>query len=126
MEAPVPLSARSTPQRVLLVGVIPLVFGIVVGLVADVSSIVYWLLNVLAVLGAVLAGLEMETPKAGALRGLIAGLIFGLGILAGAAIGGDIASGVPALNAGTPVVTAIAGALLGALGAALRPKPARA
>jgi hypothetical protein len=126
VEGLVPLSARSTPQRVVLVGVVPLVFGIVVGLAADASSVVYWLLNVLAILGAVVAGLEMESPKAGAVRGLIAGVIFGLGVLAGAAIGGDTASGVPALNAGTPVVTGIASALLGALGAALRPSPARA
>ncbi len=126
MEAPVPLSARSTPQRVVLVGIVPLVFGIVVGLAADASSIVYWLLNVLAILGAVVAGTEMESAKAGAIRGLIAGIIFGLGVLAGAAIAGDTASGVPALNAGTPVVTAIISALLGALGAVLRPAPARA
>jgi hypothetical protein len=123
MAAITPLSSRSSGERLALVVVVPLVFGVVVGLTADVSGLVYWILNALAIVGALLAGAEMASPREGAVRGVIAGLLYGIGILVGHAIvSGGVASGVPELNAGTPIVTAIISALLGALGALGRPR----
>lgn len=49
---PVLLEDRTPRQRVLLVGVVPAVFGIAAGLFLGVAAVVYWILQVIATVGA--------------------------------------------------------------------------
>jgi hypothetical protein len=100
--------------------VVPFVFGGVVGVVLGVSAAAYWVLALLAAVGAVLAGLEHLEVRQAVLRGLVAGAVFGLGILLAHAVAGTDAE--VSLGSFPPfliVIDAIAGALLGALGCLL-------
>lgn len=101
----------------------PAVFGIVAGLVLGASAPIYWILQVIATLGGVLAGFEHLSPKDGAKRGLVGGALYGAFLLLAHAISGAEAEA----DIGDPeiflvVVTTVAGAGLGALGALLRAK----
>ncbi len=82
-----------------------------------VSAGVYWVVVVLAGLGAVLAGFEHQDGWGGADRGLVGGALFGLAVLLAHAIAGTHAKvslgGFPPLLI---VIDAIFGMLLGALG----------
>jgi hypothetical protein len=120
MPTPVPFRDRPRSIQIILAGVIPFVFGAVVGVVLGVSAGGYWALSALAAIGAVLAGFEHEGARDGALRGLVAGAIFGLGILLAHAVAGTDAK--VSLGSFPPfliVIDAIAGALLTALGGRL-------
>jgi hypothetical protein len=74
-------SERSKPLQALTGGVVPAVFGAVTGLVLGVSATGYWVLNLLALIGGVLAGLEHEDGWKGADRGLAGGALFGTFLL---------------------------------------------
>jgi len=108
---------RPRPVQIVLAGAVPFAFGAVVGIVLGVSAGVYWVLAVLAGLGAVLAGLEHQDGWGGADRGLVGGALFGLAVLLAHAIAGTHAKvslgGFPPLLI---VIDAIFGMLLGALG----------
>ncbi|MEP6953601.1 MAG: hypothetical protein ABI950_06005, partial [Solirubrobacteraceae bacterium] len=120
MKLPPLFMSRTPAQRFLLAGVVPAVFGAIAGVILGVSAPLYWVLQVLAIIGGFLAGLEHPTAKEAALRGLIAGAIFGAFILIAHAIAGTdekVSLGdVPIFLA---VITAVVGAILGALGAKL-------
>jgi hypothetical protein len=108
---------RPRPVQIALGGAVPLVFGAVVGIVLGVSAGVYWVLAVVAGLGAVVAGLEHRDGWGGADRGLVGGVLFALGILIAHAIAGTHAK--VSLGSFPPlliVIDAIFGMLLGALG----------
>jgi hypothetical protein len=114
-----PTLFRDRPRAVKLVlgGLVPLAFGAVVGVVLGVSASVYWVLALLAGLGAVLAGFEHEDGWGGADRGLAGGAIFAIGILVAHAIAGTHAK--VSLGGFPPfliVIDALAGMFLGALG----------
>ncbi len=118
MGEPPPLF-RYRPQNVqiLLGGVVPFVFGVVVGLVLGVSADTYWVLAGLAGLGAVLAGFEHPDGWGGADRGLVGGAIYALGLLLAHYISGAHAK--VSLGSFPPfliIVSAIVGMFLGALG----------
>jgi hypothetical protein len=103
--------------QIALGGAVPLVFGAIVGVVLGVSAGVYWVLAVLAGLGAVVAGFEHQDGWGGADRGLVGGVLFALGILIAHAIAGTHAK--VSLGSFPPlliVIDAIFGMLLGALG----------
>ena len=118
MPQPPPLFRhRPRPLQILLGGVVPLLFGAVVGVVVGVSSGAYWGLLSLAALGGILAGFEHPDGWGGADRGLVGGALFGLGLVIAHAIAGTTAK--VSLGSFPPlliVVNAIAGMFLGALG----------
>jgi hypothetical protein len=117
MQTPIPFRDRPPPVQVLLGGVVPFVFGAVMGVVLGISAGAYWALSALAAIGAVLAGLEHRDWRGGAKRGLVGGALFGLGVLLAHAIAGSDAK--VSLGSFPPlliVIDAIAGGLLGALG----------
>jgi hypothetical protein len=117
MEAPTLFRDKPRPAQIILGGLVPFIFGCVVGVILGISAGAYWGLAILAGLGAVLAGFEHPDGWGGADRGLVGGALFGLGILIAHAIAGTDAKvslgGFPPLLI---VIDAIAGMLLGALG----------
>jgi len=118
MPAPPPLFRyRPRAHQIVLGGIVPFVFGAVVGVVLGVSAGAFWALSALAGLGGILAGFEHPDGWGGADRGLVGGAIFGLGVLIGHAIAGTTAK--VSLGSFPPfviVVDAIFGMFLGALG----------
>jgi hypothetical protein len=108
---------RPRPVQIALGGALPLIFGAVVGIVLGVSAGVYWVLAIVAGLGAVVAGFEHQDGWGGADRGLVGGVLFAVGVLVAHAIAGTHAKvslgGFPPLLI---VIDAIFGMLLGALG----------
>ncbi|MGA9876557.1 MAG: hypothetical protein WBQ21_12190 [Solirubrobacteraceae bacterium] len=112
---------RPRPMQIVIGGVVPFVFGAVVGVVVGVSAGLYWALAALAGLGAVAAGFEHQDGWGGADRGLVGGALFGAGILIAHAIAGTHAK--VSLGSFPPllvVIDAIAGMLLGAIGGRLK------
>ncbi len=108
---------RPRPTQIVIGGVIPAVIGAIVGVLIGVSSTAYWILAVIAGLGAVLAGFEHQDGWGGADRGLVGGAIYGAVLLIAHWIVGTHAK--VSLGSFPPfliVITAIAGMLLGALG----------
>jgi ABC-type branched-subunit amino acid transport system permease subunit len=117
MHTPTLFRDRPRPVQIVLGGLVPFVFGAIVGVVLGVSTGVYWALAVLAAIGAVLAGFEHQDGWGGADRGLVGGALFGLGVLLAHWIAGTHAK--VSLGSFPPlliVVDAIAGMLLGAVG----------
>src|SRR5438876_725207 len=121
MPQPPPLFRhRPRPLQILLGGVVPFLFGAVVGVVVGVSSGAYWGLLSLAALGGILAGFEHPDGWGGADRGLVGGALFGLGLVIAHAIAGTTAK--VSLGSFPPfliVIDAIGGMFLGALGGRL-------
>jgi hypothetical protein len=111
---------RPRPVQIILGGVVPFLFGCVVGVVLGISSGGYWGLAGLAAVGGVLAGFEHHDGWGGADRGVVGGGLFGAGVLIAHAIAGTHAK--VSLGSFPPllvVIDAIAGMLLGALGGRL-------
>ena len=120
MHAPKLFRDRSRSVQVILGGVIPFLFGAVVGIVLGISGAGYWAVIALAALGGFLAGFEHRDGWGGADRGLVGGALFGAGVLIAHAIAGTHAK--VSLGSFPPllvVIDAIAGMLLGALGGRL-------
>ena len=78
---PVYLLDRPMAVRLVLVGVVPLVFGGICGFFLGESKAIYLALQVLAGIGGYVAGYEHRNNREAAIRGLIGGLCFGAGIL---------------------------------------------
>jgi hypothetical protein len=115
--------------------VVPMVFGVLCGLVLGWSEILYYVMaGPIAILGGFLGGIEHRGVDEGVVRGAIGGLVFGSFIL----IGHEIANNVPKADLPDPqgglvFATTLGGAILGGLGAYWRsrrpepgPAPARA
>ena len=120
MYQPVLFRDRPRPVQIVLGGVVPAAIGAVAGVLVGVSSGAYWAVGGLAAVGGVLAGFEHQDGWGGADRGLVGGAIYGIALLVAHAIAGthakvSLGSFPPLL----PVVTAIIGMLLGALGGRL-------
>ena len=111
-------AARPRAQQAVLVGAIPLAFGVLCGWVAGVSELLYTILTVPVALSAtVFAGFEHRGARDGALRGAVAGAVFGLGVvLARAVIGGDAKVNLPHPLIVLAVATSIAASLAAAAG----------
>lgn len=112
---------RPPVLRVLFVVVVPGVFGAITGYFLGVSKPVYIGLQVVAAIGAYVAGWEHRSGREGALRGLIAGAFFGGAILLVHKATGD----TPKLKLPHPELVLLAftagiGAILGAWGAGNR------
>src|SRR5437588_892554 len=113
---------RDRPRafQIIVGGVVPLLFGAVVGVVLGISAGGYWGLAGLAAIGGVLAGLEHRDGWGGADRGLVGGALFATGLLIAHAIAGTHAKA--SLGSFPPlliVVDAIIGIALGAIGGRL-------
>jgi uncharacterized membrane protein len=108
---------RSENTQVVLVVIVPLLFGAGVGVVLGVSAGFYWALLAVATLAALLSGLEHGEVQEAAERGAVAGAAFGLGILAAHQLAGaDAKVSLGSVPAFLIVIDAVAGALLAALG----------
>jgi hypothetical protein len=118
MPEPPPLFRdRLLPAQFVLGGLVPFLFGSVVGVFAGVSVAAYWALAGLGAVGAILAGFEHEDGWSGADRGLVGGALFASGLLIAHAIAGTEAKvSLGSFLPGLIVVNAIVGMLLGALG----------
>jgi hypothetical protein len=122
----IPFSDRSREVQALLALIIPFVFGAIVGVVLGISAPVYWILSLLAAIGAVLAGLEHPDARSAALRGLVMGIVYGVALLLAHAVAGTDAK--VSLGSFPPfviVIDAVAGAILAALGGLLGARRAR-
>jgi apolipoprotein N-acyltransferase len=110
---------RDRPRNVQIIlgGVVPAVVGAVAGILVGVSSPAYWVIAILAGVGAFLSGFEHRDGWGGADRGFSGGLIYGIALLVAHAIAGTDAKvslgSFPPLLA---VVTAIIGMFLAAGG----------
>jgi hypothetical protein len=114
------LSERPRNVQIVLAAVVPFIFGAVVGVALGISAGLYWGLSALAAIGGVLAGLEHETVRSGARRGLLGGALFATGLLIAHGIAGTDAK--VSLGSFPPlliVIDAVIGMLLGMLGARL-------
>jgi hypothetical protein len=113
----VPFRERSRAEQVVGALVVPVLFGVLCGVVIGWSAAAYWALQVVATVGGVAGGFEHQGARAGARRGVAGGLLFGGSVLLGHALAGTTAETslgpVPAL---LPAVTATFGCALGALG----------
>ncbi len=116
---PTPVLFRDRPRstQVILGGVLPAVIGAVAGILIGVSAAAYWVVAILAGIGAFLAGFEHRDGWGGADRGMVGGVIYGVALLLIHALAGTHAKvslgSFPPLLA---VITAVVGAALGAAG----------
>ncbi len=120
------LKDRSAAQEAVIAVAIPLVFGLITGIMLGVSEIVYLVLALLGIVGGFAAGLEHEYALEGFYRGLLGGLLFGTGILLAHGIV-DVEPKAELLEPEIVLVaiTATFGAGLGALGGRTRERAIR-
>jgi hypothetical protein len=117
MHAPTLFRDRSRPVQVILGGVVPLAIGALAGIMLGVAAAAYWAVGIVAAIGGILAGFEHRDGWGGADRGLVGGALYGIGLLAAHEIAGtDATVSLGSFPPLLPVVTAIVGMLLGALG----------
>jgi hypothetical protein len=110
-------SQRSAGAQIVTGVVVPVIFGLVTGLMVSVSEGVYLLMQLLGIAGGFVAGLEHRSAEEGLLRGVTGGLLFGTFILFGNAFfGGDSKVDLPHPEVLLVLITTLAGGLLGALG----------
>ena len=117
MHLPTLFRDRSRPAQVILGGLIPCAVGVLAGIMLGVAPGAYWAVGIAAGIGQILAGLEHRDGWGGADRGLVGGAIYGTSLLIAHAIAGtDATVSLGSFPPLLPVVTAIGGMLLGALG----------
>ena len=115
------LRERSHSLEMVLVVVVPLIFGVITGIVLGKSEVGYLVLSVLGIGGGYVAGLEHEGALEGFYRGLLGGLLFGLGILTAHGIADvEPKAELPDPEVLVMTITAVFGAGLGALGGWMR------
>lgn len=114
---PILLRDRPRPLQIILGGVIPALVGALQGVLIGASSAAYWVVAVIAGVGAFIAGFEHRDGWGGADRGFFGGLFYGIALLVVHAIVGTHAKvslgSFPPLFA---LVTAIIGMFLSAGG----------
>ena len=120
------LEERTRAVQLVLVVVIPAIYGAITGYVLGVSEGTYLVLSLLAVLGGIGAGFDHLGAAAGAKRGLAGGVIFGASVLIAHEIHGATAKAdLPDPAILLVVITAVLGVALGALGGYLRARSHR-
>lgn len=120
------LAERSRPVQVLLLVIVPAVYGAFAGIFLGISEAVYLVLVLSAILGAVAAGFEHLGAAAGAGRGLVAGVIFGAAILIAHEISGDEPEReLPDRTIVLVVITTVVSVVFAALGGWLRQRQDR-
>jgi len=117
MFTPVLFRDRRRVLQVILGGVVPAAVGVLAGVLIGVSSAAYWVVAILAGVGAFLAGFEHLDGWGGADRGFFGGAIYGTALLVTHQLVGTTATvslgSFPPLLA---VLTAIIGMFLSAAG----------
>src|SRR5688572_15479681 len=83
------MSEHPLGVQILLVVIVPAVYGAITGYFLGTSEAVYLVLSIVGVVGGVAAGFDHLGAKAGALRGIAAGSIFGGAILIAHEIHGE-------------------------------------
>jgi len=113
--------ARPARVRIVLVVLVPAILGGIAGLVLAPVPALYILIQLVAAIGGLLAGLEHRNVGEAALRGLGGGFFFGIGIIGLHALsGGDDHHYLGQLPIVLPVITAAFGALFAAIGSLVR------
>ena len=112
--------------QILLVAVVPAVYGAITGWFLGISEGVYVVLSLIGIVGGVGAGFDHLGAKAGARRGIAAGLIFGVFILIGHEIqGGDAKADLPHPGILLPLITTVLAVGFAALGGWARERAER-
>lgn len=120
MNGVVLFSDRSPMGRIVVAGVIPAVVGALAGVLLGASEAAYWVIGIVAALGALLAGFEHLGGGEAAKRGLVAGVVYGITLLlAHEIVGTEEKVSLGELPALLIVITGVVGAALTALGARL-------
>ena len=123
MRQPDLLESHPPERQMILMLVVPAVFGIVTGIFLGVSEIVYLVLSILGIGGGYMAGKEHIGARDGAIRGFTGGILFGTFILAAHALTGlDRKAHLPEPEILLVVITTLFGIGLGALGGRSREK----
>ena len=117
---PVPFADRTEGQKVIIGAVIPALVGALAGFLVGVSAIGYWVVAILAGVGAFLGGFEHDGGWDAADRGFFGGLIYGTTLL----LVHELIHNHAKVSLGTfppflVVITALAGTLLSAAGGRL-------
>jgi hypothetical protein len=123
MRQPDLLESHPPERQMILMLVVPAVFGIVTGIFLGVSEILYLVLSILGIGGGYMAGKEHIGARDGAVRGFTGGILFGTFILAAHALTGlDRKAHLPEPEILLVVITTVFGIGLGALGGRSREK----
>ena len=114
---PVPFAQRSEGQKVIIGAVIPALVGALAGFLVGVSAAGYWVVAVLAGVGAFLGGFEHSDGWDAADRGFFGGVIYGTTLL----LVHELIHNQAKVSLGSfppflVVITALAGTLLSAAG----------
>ncbi len=122
MPIPMPLLAdRRRAEQIVIVLVLPALYGAFCGWLLGVNGGLYTLFTLLGVLGGLAAGFDHATPAVGALRGFVGGALFGGFILLAHAIADKHAKvKLPDPHVLLPIATTLISIVLGAIGGALR------
>src|SRR3954469_12090770 len=115
------LRNRPVPVQIVLVVIVPALFGAICGWLLGVNKTVYLVLSILALLGGYAAGTEHKGAGRGALRGLLGGSLFGGAILlTNHALDKTPKADLPHPHIWLLAITAGIGCILGALGGRAR------
>lgn len=118
---PVYFMDRPVALRLVLVVLVPGIFGLICGYFLHHSKTVYIVLQIVAAIGGYIGGWEHRSGREGAVRGFVGGLCFGGGILiAHQLIGGKPLTKLPDPPVILMAFTAGIGAVLAAFGAGAR------
>jgi hypothetical protein len=112
------LDERTAGQELLLVVIVPSLFGAIAGVMLGVSEIAYLVLAILGIAGGYGAGLEHPGARFGAYRGLVGGMQFGVWILLAHDVlfDSEPKAELPDPEILLVAITTIFGVVLGALG----------
>jgi hypothetical protein len=120
------MSEHPLPVQVLLVGVVPAVYGAITGYFLGVSEAPYLVLSIVGIVGGIAAGFDHVGAKAGAIRGIAAGSIFGGFILIAHEVHGeDAKADIPDPAILLIVVTTVLAIAFATLGGWLRARAER-
>ena len=120
------MSEHPRGTQILLMGVVPAIYGAITGFFLGVSEPVYVVLSLLGILGGFAAGFDHLGAGAGARRGIIAGLVFGGFILIAHELHGkDAKAELPEPAILLVVITTVLAVGFAALGGWLRQRAAR-
>jgi hypothetical protein len=118
---PVYLLDRPMALRLVIVGLVPGIFGLICGFFLGESKTVYIALQIVAAIGGYVGGFEHRSGREAAVRGFLGGAFFGGGILLMHELTGDKATvKLPEPAVILMVFTAGIGAILAAFGAGAR------
>ena len=119
------LSEHPRSIQILLVVVLPALYGALTGYFLGVSEVTYLVLSVIGVLGGIGAGFDHLGAAAGARRGVLAGSVFGAAILIAHQIhGADAKAELPDPEILLVVVTTALAVAFAALGGWIRVRAA--